>query len=90
MTSSLPHLGSSPFTKLKNAAMLAVIVLMTSASVTLAAANDPPESADLVQPALIGSTAPDVTVRTIDGKSTQLHDLLLGKKSVLIFYRGGW
>lgn len=43
-----------------------------------------------VNPILNGSTAPKALVRNIDGDEIDLHNELLGKKTVLVFYRGGW
>lgn len=33
---------------------------------------------------------PDGPLQTLEGKATTLHDVLGGKPTVLIFYRGGW
>lgn len=48
-------------------------------------------SAQTNTPALkIGDPVPDVTLRTEENKEVKLHDLIAGKPTVLIFYRGGW
>lgn len=66
------------------------LTLCLTASASLAADGRVADSAEAVQPVLVGTEAPHATVRTLEGESTDLHDLLLGKKTVLIFYRGGW
>lgn len=47
-------------------------------------------SAEEVTPLLIGATVPDVELKSIDGKSQKLQELVGQKPTVLIFYRGGW
>jgi len=47
-------------------------------------------NAESVKPILIGSMIPKVELKTVTGKTLQLNDHLKGKKTLLIFYRGGW
>lgn len=47
-------------------------------------------SAEEICPIKIGQTIPSVNVRNLDGENVNLNELTSGKKSVLIFYRGGW
>lgn len=42
------------------------------------------------RPLTVGATAPDAEVVNLDGKKMKLSEALGGKKSVLVFYRGGW
>ena len=37
-----------------------------------------------------GSTVPDFTINTFEGKPTALEDLLEGSSLLVVFYRGGW
>lgn len=46
--------------------------------------------AEEVSPLLIGSTVPSAKVANQQGQSVDLIDVLQGKSSVVIFYRGGW
>ncbi len=46
-------------------------------------------AADL-KPLQIGSTVPEVTVRSEDDREVKLGELVKTKPTVLIFYRGGW
>jgi peroxiredoxin len=48
------------------------------------------EGADDVTPLLIGQTAPNATLQTVDGDPVSLKALTMQKPTVLIFYRGGW
>lgn len=47
-------------------------------------------SAEEICPIKIGEKIPSVNVRNLDGENVNLNELTSGKKSVLIFYRGGW
>ena len=46
-------------------------------------------SANQICPILNGEKIPNVQVRNIDGNELSLQELVIGKKTVLIFYRGG-
>ena len=48
------------------------------------------KSAADAKPIAVGAMAPDARLLAIDGKAVRLHDVLGGKPTVLIFYRGGW
>jgi peroxiredoxin len=48
------------------------------------------DKAEDVTPILIGSTVPNVTVKTVDGSPVSLAALLMQKPTVIVFYRGGW
>lgn len=43
-----------------------------------------------ISPVLTGTTIPEATVKTVDGKEVPLKELISQKPTVLIFYRGGW
>lgn len=49
-----------------------------------------PDSPTEVNPILINSKIPDVSVKTIEGENLQLRSIIAEKPTVLIFYRGGW
>lgn len=49
-----------------------------------------PDAVTDVNPILINSTIPDVSVKTIEGKTAALRTIVAEKPTVLIFYRGGW
>ncbi|MFQ3191958.1 MAG: peroxiredoxin [Paraglaciecola sp.] len=48
------------------------------------------DSADNVTPLLIGQTAPNSTLQTVNGDPVSLKAFTMQKPTVLIFYRGGW
>ncbi len=55
-----------------------------------AASAEVASSAEDIQPLLVGSEVPDVTVGLLDGTKTSFHELIKQEPTVLIFYRGGW
>jgi peroxiredoxin len=54
------------------------------------AQNVVPKSATDIAPLLIGEKIPNVILKSSENTDVQLFDLLKKKKSVLVFYRGGW
>ena len=54
------------------------------------AATEIVSDAKLVKPLDVGATVPDVSVRTSGGEETQLSQVLDGRPTALVFYRGGW
>ncbi len=67
--------------------LLSTLLLLSS---PLFAANEIADSATEVHPLLLGSQAPDVALKTLEGKDTTLWKQMDGKPAILIFYRGGW
>ncbi len=61
---------------------LALAIALTASQVA-----DTAQSAKPLQP---GAHVPEVALMTIDSTKTTLKDALGGKKTVLVFYRGGW
>ena len=57
---------------------------------TLAEAQSYAKNAEQVTPALIGTTIPEANVKTVDGKTVAIKDVVSQKPTVLIFYRGSW
>ncbi len=49
-----------------------------------------PRSPEEVKPIGKGGQAPSATLKGSDGKSTSLKEVISGKPTVVIFYRGGW
>jgi len=54
------------------------------------AQSDLPVKPEDISPLLIGETVPDIQLTQMDGSSTNIGTVLSGKKTILIFYRGGW
>jgi peroxiredoxin len=48
------------------------------------------DSADNVTPLLIGQSAPNSKLQTVDGQPVSLKAFTMQKPTVVIFYRGGW
>lgn len=57
---------------------------------TIVAQTAVPEKAINVNPIEVGSEAPDPEVMRPSGKKVKLSEVIRGKPTVLIFYRGGW
>ena len=49
-----------------------------------------PENPEDISPLLISEKVPDASLQSIEGESVSVVELLKEKKSVLLFYRGGW
>lgn len=71
---------------MKIASLLAVWLTCAAPSYGQEVAPNPSS----VRPLLIGSDAPDSTLRALDGSATSIKKVLSGKPGVVIFYRGGW
>jgi len=66
--------------------LLAIVLLFTfSTNYAQVAAN--PED---INPLLKGESIPSIEVKSLDGKSIKITDIVKKQKTVLIFYRGGW
>ncbi|MCD0470927.1 peroxiredoxin-like family protein [Flavobacterium sp. JAS] len=68
---------------------LLFIALATLSSIANAQSTIPKSATDIA-PLLIGEKIPDITLKTSDNTDVQLSDLFKKKKTVLVFYRGGW
>ena len=49
-----------------------------------------PQSATDITPLLIGEKIPNSTLKLIDGNAVSLKSVLDKKRTILVFYRGGW
>lgn len=57
---------------------------------SLWAQSELPAKPEDISPLLIGEMVPDLQLTQMDGSSTDFGAVLNGKKTILIFYRGGW
>lgn len=64
--------------------LLATISFVANAQTAL------PKTANDIAPLLIGEKIPDLILKSAENKDTQLATLFKNKKTVLVFYRGGW
>lgn len=65
------------------------IVLATITSVANSQ-NALPKTATDIAPLLIGEKIPNTSLKSADDATVSIADLLKKKKTVLVFYRGGW
>lgn len=54
------------------------------------AQNDLPKQAIEIAPLLIGEKIPNVTLKSVENTDVDLMELISKKRTVLVFYRGGW
>ena len=54
------------------------------------AQNDLPKLATEIAPLLIGEKIPNFNLKSVENKSVNLTELISKKRTVLVFYRGGW
>ncbi|KRB57177.1 peroxiredoxin-like family protein [Flavobacterium sp. Root186] len=68
------------------------ILLIFVAALTSAAhaQSEIPKSAIDIAPLLIGEKIPNITLKSSENADVNLSELLKKKKTVLVFYRGGW
>ena len=52
--------------------------------------NKIPTKANDISPLLIGERIPEIKVTSVQGKSVSIKKVVSQKKTLLIFYRGGW
>lgn len=67
--------------------LLIFVAALTSA---VHAQSEIPKSALDIAPLLIGEKIPEFTLKTAENADVNLSELLKKKKTVLVFYRGGW
>lgn len=63
---------------------------LTALSLAVTMQDTVANSAAEAKPLKLGATAPDASLKTLDGKDIKLKNALGGKPTVVIFYRGGW
>lgn len=49
-----------------------------------------PESAEDISPLLISEKIPNIEVTSLNGTAISISDIVEKKRSILVFYRGGW
>lgn len=70
-----------------NSIKLLVFFLLTS---VLTIDAQTPQNPEDISPLLIGEKLPNATLLNENGESINLNDEIAKKKTVLVFYRGGW
>jgi peroxiredoxin len=67
-----------------------IILLYVTVNTVPVSAQSYAEDAAEINPVLTGTTIPDATIKTVDGQTVQLKNLVSKQPTVLIFYRGSW
>ncbi len=67
-----------------------LFIFLATLTAVAHAQNAVPKSATDITPLLIGEKISNIILKSAENTDVQLADLLKKKKSVLVFYRGGW
>lgn len=67
-----------------------LILFVTLISATTFAQNDLPKLPIEIAPLLVGEKIPNLTLKSVDNVDVNLVELIGKKRTVLVFYRGGW
>ncbi len=67
--------------------LLTVLSFLLSSGISAQALPDSPTK---VNPILINSTIPDVSLKNIEGEDVKLRELAAQQPTMIVFYRGGW
>lgn len=67
-----------------------LFILLTIVGFVANAQNALPKVATDISPLLIGEKIPNLSLKSAENADVKISDLLKDKKTVLIFYRGGW
>nr|WP_199002103.1 peroxiredoxin-like family protein [Flavobacterium sp. ASV13] len=67
-----------------------LLIFLVALSTVANAQTTIPKSANDIAPLLIGEKVPGITLKTAENTAVKISDLLQKKKTVLVFYRGGW
>jgi peroxiredoxin len=59
-------------------------------SLVISAQTELPKTAIEISPLLIGEKIPNLSLKSADNVDVKLSDLFANKKTILVFYRGGW
>ncbi|MGO4771084.1 peroxiredoxin-like family protein [Flavobacterium sp. W22_SRS_FK3] len=71
--------------------MKKILFIFFATVITIAnAQNAIPKSATDIAPLLIGENIPNHILKSSDNQDVSISDLIKKKKTVLVFYRGGW
>lgn len=67
-----------------------LLIFLTALTSAVYSQNAVPESATDISPLLIGEKIPNAVLKTSENTDVNVLELLKKKKTVLVFYRGGW
>ena len=67
--------------------IILIMILMTNSNLVKSQIADRPED---IKPLLIGSALPNAELKDQNGNTVHLNDILAGRQTVLVFYRGNW
>lgn len=70
--------------------MRLMTIIMVSCFYSLALSAQLPQKAEDISPLMISEKVPEATLVSTDNENVRLSSLIQRKKTILLFYRGGW
>ena len=70
--------------------MKSLLIFFSLCQLTTSIGAQVPLKPEDISPLLIGEDIPDVTLKNLNGEDVDLKPLFRKKKTILLFYRGGW
>lgn len=67
-----------------------ICLALFAIGLSVQAQNDLPKLATEIAPLLIGEKIPNFNLKSVENTNVNLTELISKKKTVLVFYRGGW
>ena len=67
-----------------------ICLALLAIGLSVHAQYDLPKQAIEIAPLLIGEKIPNVTLKSVENTDVDLMELISNKRTVLVFYRGGW
>ena len=67
-----------------------IYLALLAIGLSVHAQNDLPKLATEIAPLLIGEKIPNFNLKSVENTNVNLTELISKKKTVLVFYRGGW
>lgn len=75
---------------MKSVMKLSIVLVTLGALFSLQLKASVPHQASEVQPIEVGQSLPQISFNNAAGESISLNQLAKGKKTILVYYRGGW
>lgn len=67
-----------------------ICLAFVAISTFVSAQSQLPKSGTEISPLLVGEKIPNISVKTIDNSDVKMNTVFDNKRTILVFYRGGW
>lgn len=67
-----------------------LLLVLSFISIAAVAQNDLPKLPTEISPLLVGEKIPNLKLKSVDNVEVNLAELISKKRTILVFYRGGW